>query len=271
MNEITIGEKTYVSSKRAAEITGYAKDYIGQLCREGRVEARLIGRNWYLLDESIRKHRFGEQEFVGKSEDTAVVDGIPAVDALWESPRYESEEPKPLEVGTEEAYSAPKAQNGPQTSEFLSDMQTAWSEWFASKATQQETPMVSKIDENAEPVANIRHVTEPNESDEAHIQERVKVAGEEVPLKILQENSHESQNSEENTENERAEEAYIHSYPVRSSGYPAMLGVRIALIIIAFGAISTAVFGTGFVKIPSSVLNEAAVARYITGSNILVK
>lgn len=38
MDELIIGEKTYLSSKRAAKITGYAKDYVGQLCREGRVE-----------------------------------------------------------------------------------------------------------------------------------------------------------------------------------------------------------------------------------------
>ncbi len=42
MNELTLDGKTYVSSRRAAEITGYAKDYVGQLCREGHVEARLV-------------------------------------------------------------------------------------------------------------------------------------------------------------------------------------------------------------------------------------
>jgi hypothetical protein len=64
MDEITLDDKTYVSSKRAAKITGYAKDYVGQLCREGRVEARLVGRNWYVLESSIREHRFGAPEDV---------------------------------------------------------------------------------------------------------------------------------------------------------------------------------------------------------------
>jgi hypothetical protein len=53
MNEITLENKVYVSSKRAAELTGYAKDYVGQLCREGRVEARLIGRNWYIRKDAL--------------------------------------------------------------------------------------------------------------------------------------------------------------------------------------------------------------------------
>ena len=59
MDEILIEEKKYVSSKRAAKITGYAKDYIGQLCREGRVPARLVGRSWYVLETAIQDHRFG--------------------------------------------------------------------------------------------------------------------------------------------------------------------------------------------------------------------
>ncbi len=48
MDELILDDKKYLSSKRAAKVTGYAKDYVGQLCREGRVEARLVGRNWYL-------------------------------------------------------------------------------------------------------------------------------------------------------------------------------------------------------------------------------
>ena len=59
MDELEFDGKTYVSSKRAAQITGYAKDYVGQLCREGRVQARLVGRNWYVLESSIHEHRFG--------------------------------------------------------------------------------------------------------------------------------------------------------------------------------------------------------------------
>ena len=64
MDELTFDDQIYLSSKRAAQITGYAKDYVGQLCREGRVVARLIGRNWYVLESSIREHRFGPAEIV---------------------------------------------------------------------------------------------------------------------------------------------------------------------------------------------------------------
>ncbi len=62
MDELQIDDKKYVSSKRAAELTGYAKDYVGQLCREGKIEARLVGRSWYILESAIQDHRFGQQK-----------------------------------------------------------------------------------------------------------------------------------------------------------------------------------------------------------------
>jgi hypothetical protein len=64
MDELTLEDKKYISSKRAAQVTGYAKDYIGQLCREGKVEATQLGRNWYVLETSIKEHRFGVEEML---------------------------------------------------------------------------------------------------------------------------------------------------------------------------------------------------------------
>ncbi|MBI2048070.1 MAG: hypothetical protein HYT27_02930 [Parcubacteria group bacterium] len=55
-SEFFDGEKKYVSSRRAAEIFGYAPDYIGQLCRRGKLECRLIGRGWFITETSLSKH-----------------------------------------------------------------------------------------------------------------------------------------------------------------------------------------------------------------------
>jgi hypothetical protein len=88
MDEILIEEKKYVSSKRAAKITGYAKDYIGQLCREGRVPARLVGRGWYVLESAIADHRFGNP---GESKNTEKIEEtVPTISKTWEFPRYEA-------------------------------------------------------------------------------------------------------------------------------------------------------------------------------------
>ena len=94
MDELTFDGQIYVSSKRAAQITGYAKDYVGQLCREGRVIARLVGRNWYVLETSVREHRFG----------------IPEVKEL-ETPQEEVSEVVELK-GQEQETEAPKVENG---------------------------------------------------------------------------------------------------------------------------------------------------------------
>ncbi len=130
MDELTLEGKNYLSSKRAAQITGYAKDYVGQLCREGRIEARLVGRNWYVLETSLRAHRFGAEE--SKEPISKPESHSPA----WESPIYSVEpaqlvpelRPKPLEV----------LENGAHAPPALADMQSAWKEWFASQATEEK-------------------------------------------------------------------------------------------------------------------------------------
>lgn len=56
MDELVISGKKYISSKRASEITGYAKDYIGQLARGGKVPATRIGRAWYVDEMALALH-----------------------------------------------------------------------------------------------------------------------------------------------------------------------------------------------------------------------
>jgi len=56
MDELVLSDKKYISSKRAAEISGYAKDYIGQLARSGKIEATRFGRAWYVLESSLLAH-----------------------------------------------------------------------------------------------------------------------------------------------------------------------------------------------------------------------
>lgn len=53
MDELEIQGRIYISSKRASELTGYAKDYIGQLAREGKIGGTRVGRAWYVDQEAI--------------------------------------------------------------------------------------------------------------------------------------------------------------------------------------------------------------------------
>lgn len=56
-DEVQVGGVSYMSSKRAAQISGYAQDYIGQLCRAGHIEAQRIGGLWYVELDSLYKHK----------------------------------------------------------------------------------------------------------------------------------------------------------------------------------------------------------------------
>ena len=56
-DSITLDGKRYISSKRAAQLGGYTKDYVGQMCRSGKLTAKLLGRNWYILEDSLKSHK----------------------------------------------------------------------------------------------------------------------------------------------------------------------------------------------------------------------
>ena len=49
--------RKYISARRAADITGYAGDYIGQLCRAGKLDCKMVGRSWFVTEESLLAHR----------------------------------------------------------------------------------------------------------------------------------------------------------------------------------------------------------------------
>src|SRR6185312_1708426 len=52
------GER-FISSTKAAKTVGYANDYIGQLCRSGALECKMVGRSWYVSRKSILTHKKG--------------------------------------------------------------------------------------------------------------------------------------------------------------------------------------------------------------------
>lgn len=57
MSEINIqnGQPTLISLAYAAKLTGYHQDYLGQLCRAGKLPASKVGRNWFTSKEAIEK------------------------------------------------------------------------------------------------------------------------------------------------------------------------------------------------------------------------
>lgn len=166
MDELLIEEKKYVSSKQAAKITGYAKDYIGQLCREGRVPARLVGRSWYVLESALQDHRFGASS--PNEPLKAEKESESASESAWESPRYEATEVPELPVadrskGVEEPIETKDSEDVAQR------LQETWQAWF---------DRFEPITENTK--LEYSHLAESSEETEI-IEEEPAVIAEEVP------------------------------------------------------------------------------------------
>ena len=56
-NDLYFDGKKYISSKRASQLTGYSRDYIGELCRAQELDARMVGRAWFLTLSSLRDYQ----------------------------------------------------------------------------------------------------------------------------------------------------------------------------------------------------------------------
>ena len=57
MNELMIEGKKFYSSRRTGDILGYTNDYVSKLCRNGKLNARMIGRSWYISEDSIQNYK----------------------------------------------------------------------------------------------------------------------------------------------------------------------------------------------------------------------
>ncbi len=51
----THNNSALISLSRAAQLTGYHQDYLGQLCRLGKLPAQKVGRNWFTFPEALNR------------------------------------------------------------------------------------------------------------------------------------------------------------------------------------------------------------------------
>lgn len=57
METVILDGKEFVKASKAAKDLGYTADHVGQLCRNGKVTARLVGRAWYVLKDDLQNHK----------------------------------------------------------------------------------------------------------------------------------------------------------------------------------------------------------------------
>ncbi len=237
MNELTLDGKVYVSSKRAAEITGYAKDYVGQLCREGHVEARLVGRNWYVLETSIREHRFG------KKESSNEFSGATKTTPEWEPSHYKTEVPAYIAPISEKAAIEAVREEAPQPQKglILSDMQSAWQEWFTKKASEE-----TEVSPEGEPAEEIQEV----EPEPVHISAIEDEPSEEVAEEEVEMTPHSSIEPLDLTGAASSEEEYEKPQEVimspRRQSRVRNLVLQSIFVAIALVSVAITAIGTGF-------------------------
>ncbi|MDB5239111.1 MAG: hypothetical protein JWO00_446, partial [Candidatus Parcubacteria bacterium] len=102
-SSISVNGRQYISASRASEITKYSRDYIGQLCRAGKVPATMVVRSWFVdLDALITYKDITERNLRAYNQG-AVAAGIGAGSAvaapviLSSGSSYEySSDPRPL-------------------------------------------------------------------------------------------------------------------------------------------------------------------------------
>ncbi len=178
MDELTLNNEKYISSKRAAKITGYTKDYVGQLCREGKIIAQLVGRNWYISESSIRNHRFELEDsslahtstiskHIAKSKDTQH-------HTLHDTVRYVHNDVDiiPL-LKKKETIAEVRKINTPQDfhkkeysqkekSDILSTMQSAWQEWFTTTTHEikEDLSILDKDNSKNEELSKVKNSSE---------------------------------------------------------------------------------------------------------------
>lgn len=62
----------YISAARAAEITSYTQDYVGQLARSGAIDSRQIDGRWFIHKEDILRHKREKDEMLAAVQASSV-------------------------------------------------------------------------------------------------------------------------------------------------------------------------------------------------------
>ena len=86
---VSFDGKDHVSASRAAKITGYHPDYVGQLARSGAIISRQVGNRWYVDRAALLAHKQEKDGLLGAVQAQSVglerrpmAEGIPRNNAM---------------------------------------------------------------------------------------------------------------------------------------------------------------------------------------------
>lgn len=90
---VSFDGKDYVTASRAAKLTGYNQDYVGQLARAGKILSRQIGNRWYVDREGLMRHKQEKDALLAAVQAESVGISRPTAPILPQEPRKQPEEP----------------------------------------------------------------------------------------------------------------------------------------------------------------------------------
>jgi hypothetical protein len=95
VSDIFFENKKYISVKDASALTGYSKDYIGQLCRSEKVLSKRVGRVWYVEEESLLTYKntpttFDFAKNLYAKKDIKIVTETPVVNAVVVEEKFDT-------------------------------------------------------------------------------------------------------------------------------------------------------------------------------------
>lgn len=72
MESLLLEGKKFVKAKELARKLGYTADYVGQLCRGEKIDAKLVGRTWYVDEQALIAHKEHRQRSSKKVQQRVV-------------------------------------------------------------------------------------------------------------------------------------------------------------------------------------------------------
>lgn len=91
---VSFDGRGHISTSRAAKITGYSPDYVGQMARAGIISSRQVGNRWYVERAGILSHKESKDALLGAVQAQSVGLRAPMTgDANEEGSDYLTDEP----------------------------------------------------------------------------------------------------------------------------------------------------------------------------------
>jgi hypothetical protein len=112
---ISFDGKDYISAARAAKLTGYNPDYVGQLARGGKILSRQIGNRWYVERDGLMAHKAQKDALLAAVQAEAVGLQRPATAASVPEKKIVEETPSHFTYFSDDRHLMPMLSKGDAT------------------------------------------------------------------------------------------------------------------------------------------------------------